>query len=139
MSRFGGNNHTTVNHRFGYNPFQQEAIFKKPSHWELVRNNVDVLIKTSKLIAEQRKQQQNEEDVEEDTGVTIENSRCNEIETIYECVDDLEGEDVKEEPPAVLVAEPEATFPAKKRMDFASVVFKYRNELAKRKHKVLQA
>lgn len=153
MSRFGGmnNNHNQAGNRFAYNPFHQEVIFQRQNHWEFLRNNIDGIIKNSQLL------KQNETKIMEEK-TALENSRCNEIEIIYECTDETEPinktnpiavmaveEDVKEENKVVeevVAPVPEvvvSAFPVKKRMDFASVVFKYRNELASRKHKELQS
>jgi hypothetical protein len=143
MSRFSGmnNNINQGCNRFAYNPFQQEVVFQRQNHWDFLRNNIDDIIKKSKLL------QENEIKIVEE-----ENSRCNEIETIYECVDEPEPvnanpivEDVVVAPPPVEITAPLPVVevpvdpPAKKRMDFASVVFKYRNQLASRKHKELQS
>lgn len=150
MSRFGMNNeNNNPCNRFAYNPFHQEVIFQRQNHWEFLRNNIDGIIKNSQLL------KQNENKIMEECELhVVENSRCNEIETIYECND--ETEPVKSNPIASVVEEeepvveeikvavenppeqPQEAFPAKKRMDFASVVFKYRNKLAKQKHKELQ-
>lgn len=137
MSRFSGMNNES-NHgcnRFAYNPFQQEVVFQRQNHWDFLRNNVDDIIKKSKLL------QENENKIVEE-----ENSRCNEIETIYECVDEPKTIADEVAPPVeipaplpVVVEAPAVNPPVKKRMDFASVVFKYRNQLASRKHKELQS
>ena len=135
MSRFSGmnNTHNQTGNRFTYNPFQQEVIFQRQNHWDFLRNNIDDIIKNSKVL------QENENNIAEEA-----NSRCNEIETIYECIDEPESVDIVSPPaevPVIIpaVVEAPADPPVKKRMDFASVVFKYRNQLASRKHKELQS
>lgn len=152
MSRFGGNTHNMNNCRFAsYNPFHQEVVFQKQNHWELLRNNIDLIIQQSKLLKHNEQQCCVEEQSIETAAA--ENSRCNEIETIYECVEEPEPVSLNpialDAPPKeeIIITEPTPSIalvvqeeePKKKRMDFASVVFKYRNELARRKHKELQS
>jgi len=147
MSRFSGmsNNHNQTGNRFAHNPFHQEVVFQRQNHWDFLRNNIDGIIKNSQLL------KQNENKLMEECEMTEQNSRCNEIETIYECTDapepvksnpisSVEEEIMKPIEEAKVETQPEVatSFPVKKRMDFASVVFKYRNQLASRKHKELQ-
>ncbi len=143
MSRFSGmnNHHNQTGNRFAYNPFHQEVIFQRQNHWDFLRNNIDDIIKNSKVL------QENEHKIVEQE----ENSRCNEIEIIYECIDepkpvntnpiadDVAVAEITAPLPVVVEGAPAVDTPVKKRMDFASVVFKYRNQLASRKHKELQS
>lgn len=144
MSKFGQNSFNlpsfqmSENHRFSYNPFQHEVVFQHRNHWDVVRNNIDNIIQSSKVLQKNEERILSEEeelkDKESDT------SKCNELEVIYDCPDE---ETLKTNPTAVLEEEKQVTTipvaevaaPTKKRFDFASVVFKYRNELARRKHK----
>lgn len=159
MSRFGSLNNnrqhstTSFNNRFGYNPFQNDIIFQKQNHWDIVRNNVDHIIQNSKilqnnesLIQEELQQERTITKQCDDEEMHIENSKCNNIETIYECPDQtplatnpissIVDESQKEEFHKTVVINLQEK--PKQKLDFASAVLKYRNELARRKHKELQ-
>lgn len=143
MSKFGHNSFNlpsfqmSENHRFSYNPFQHEVVFQHRNHWDVVRNNIDNIIQSSKVLQKNEERILSEEDLKDKESDT---SKCNALEVIYDCPDE---ETLKTNPTAVLEEEKptpptpivEVDTPKKKRFDFASVVFKYRNELARRKHK----
>jgi hypothetical protein len=129
MSKFGNSSPQMT----GQNRFQ----IQRQHSWSHIRNNVDLLIQSSSL--------QQKEVIEEINPYMVVESKCNNLEMIYECAEDCKIDKLPPPPapvtePIIIVtqeAETSSSVPRKK-MDFASLVFKYRNELARRKNKELQ-
>ena len=148
MSRFGNSFGNSMMHgnpfnnqRFSHNPFHKEIFQTNQSKWDLVRNNIDSIIQKSKIPKEEEETKTEEEAKTEIELFIKDTSKCNELPVIYECentptnivkTDVIEELKIEQERPIVVVEEVK-----KKRLDFASVVFKYRNKLARQKHKEL--
>lgn len=118
MSKFVGTNHS-LNH------FQNTS-----SHWNLIRNNIDVIIQQSKI--ENNHPKITAEVVEEPVAVIQidDTSKCNDITLIYDCSEELIKPICQPVEPFIVIHEPIEK--KNRRFSLGKMVYKYRKNFKER-------